>query len=251
MRTPVLAGNWKMFKTVREAIELVEGLHGLIGKQYDREVVVCPPFTALYSVSKILDEKTIKLGAQDLYWEEKGAYTGEVAPLMLKDVGCSYVIIGHSERRKYFHEIDDEVNKKVKAALSVGLSPIVCVGETLAQREEGKTQAVVQMQVQGALKELTGSQVEKLIIAYEPIWAIGTGKTDSPDEARKTIEMVRNVIASAYGNESAEKVRILYGGSVKPENIDSFMKEKGIDGALVGGASLTPESFGRIVKFQV
>ncbi|MDQ7822995.1 MAG: triose-phosphate isomerase [Candidatus Eremiobacteraeota bacterium] len=250
MRTPLLAGNWKLHKTVREAKELVEELHRAIGKLYEREVVVCPPFTALQAVSSILDGKTIKLGAQDLFWEEKGAYTGEVAPLMLKDVGCTYVIIGHSERRKYFSETDEWVNRKAKAALEAGLIPIICVGESLAQREEGKTVDVVTTQVQAALKDLTASQVERVVIAYEPIWAIGTGKNDSPVEAQKTVSTIRNVMAAQAGDESAGKVRILYGGSVKPDNIDSFMKERDIDGALVGGASLTCESFSRIVKYE-
>ncbi|MHC9539883.1 MAG: triose-phosphate isomerase [Vulcanimicrobiota bacterium] len=249
MRTPMLAGNWKMFKTVREAIDLVEELHTRLGAVYDREVVLCPPFTALYPVAKALEGKTMRLGAQDIFWEEKGAYTGEVAPIMLRDVGCMYVIIGHSERRKYFHESDSDVNRKVKAAYNVGLSPIVCVGETLEQREQGKTKTVVDVQVREALKELTATQIEKLVIAYEPIWAIGTGKTDTPPEAASTIDMIRNIIASIFGNESAEKVRILYGGSVKSDNIDGFMGQKGIDGALVGGASLTADSFARIVKY--
>jgi len=250
MRTPVLAGNWKMYKTVKEALALVEELHAIVGQVYDREVVVCPPFTSLHAVSRVLEGKIIRLGAQDLFWEEQGAYTGEVAPLMLRDVGCTYVIIGHSERRKYFRESDEEVNRKSKAALNAGLIPIICVGETLEQREEGKTKSVVEEQVRGALRELTATQVEKIVIAYEPVWAIGTGKTDTPPEANGTIGMVRTVIASLHGNESAEKVRILYGGSVKPENIDAFMKEKEIDGALVGGASLKPESFARIVQYR-
>ena len=250
MRMPILAGNWKLFKTVNEAKDLVENLHNLIGRMHEREVVVCPVFTSLYPVSKILDGKSIKLGAQDVYFEEKGAFTGEVAPLMLKDVGCTYVIIGHSERRKYFGETDEIVNKKTKASLSSGLLPIVCVGESLEEKEAGQTVSVVSRQVNGALKDLNASQIEKLVIAYEPIWAIGTGKNDSPDSAQKTIKEIRNVIASICGDSVAEKVRILYGGSVKPENIDAFMKERDIDGALVGGASLTAESFARIVKYE-
>lgn len=250
MRMPMLAGNWKLFKTINEAKDLVESLHGLIGRIHEREVVVCPVFTSLYAVSKILEGKSIKLGAQDVYFEEKGAFTGEVAPLMLKDVGCTYVIIGHSERRKYFGETDEIVNKKVKSSLSAGLLPIVCVGESLEEKESGQTINVVSRQVNEAMKDLNASQIEKLVIAYEPIWAIGTGKNDSPDSAQATIKEIRNVLASICGDSTAEKVRILYGGSVKPENIDAFMKERDIDGALVGGASLTAESFARIVKYE-
>jgi len=250
MRTPILAGNWKLFKTVKEAKDLVESLHSIIGRIYDREVVVCPVFTSLYPVSQILDGKSIKMGAQDVYFEEKGAFTGEVAPIMLKDVGCTYVIIGHSERRKYFGETDEIVNKKTKAALEAGLIPIICVGESLEEKESDQTLNVVTVQVNGALKDLTPSLIEKTVIAYEPIWAIGTGKNDNPSSAQTTISTIRNVMASICGENSAEKVRILYGGSVKPENIDGFMKERDIDGALVGGASLTAESFARIVKYE-
>lgn len=250
MRTPLLAGNWKMHKTISESVGLVNELNGLIGKIYERDVVVCPPFTSLHAVRDALKETVIKLGAQDVFWEEKGAYTGEVAPLMLRDAGCTYVIIGHSERRKYFSETDSMVNKKAHAGFNAGLIPIVCVGETLEQREAGKTRTVVEEQVRGALKDLTSLQIEKLVIAYEPIWAIGTGKTDSPEEANNTIKTIRNIVASLYGDESAQKTRILYGGSVKPDNIDSFMREKEIDGALVGGASLEAVSFARIVKFE-
>lgn len=250
MRTPLLAGNWKMHKTVKESVVLVEDLNREIGKVFDREVVVCPPFTSLHPVSKILEGTTIKLGAQDLYWEEKGAFTGEVSPGMLREAGCNYVIIGHSERRKYFGETDETVNKKVKAAIETGLDPIMCVGETLEQREAGKTRSVVEEQVRGGLKGLTSTQAEKLVIAYEPIWAIGTGKTDTPPEADATIKTIRNVLASLFGDECAERIRILYGGSVKADNIDSFMREKNIDGALVGGASLEAAGFARIIKYQ-
>ncbi len=250
MRMPIIAGNWKLFNTVREAQELVENIHGLIGRIHDREVVVLPVFTSLYPVAKLLEDKSIKLGAQDLFFEEKGAYTGEVAPLMLKDVGCSYVLIGHSERRKYFGETDVIVNRKVKAAIEAGLIPIICVGESLQDKEFGMTIDVVSRQTAGALKDLLASEIEKVVIAYEPIWAIGTGKSDNPSSAQQTISGIRNIIASMTGDESANKVRILYGGSVIPENIDAYMKERDIDGALVGRASLTAESFARIVKFE-
>lgn len=250
MRTPILAGNWKLNKNVKEAVDFVESLYAEIGRVHDREVLVCPVFTSLYAVGKHIGDKCIKMGAQNLYCEEKGAYTGEVAPLMLKDVGCTYVIIGHSERRKYFGECDDFVNRKVKAALNAGLLPIICVGESLEEKEAGQTQAVTERQVRGAVKDLSATDITKIVIAYEPIWAIGSGKSDSPEGAQETISSIRRVLADIAGEENSQKIRILYGGSVKPENIDAFMRQKDIDGALVGGASLKVESFARIVNFQ-
>ncbi|MCE1247484.1 MAG: triose-phosphate isomerase [Firmicutes bacterium] len=250
MRVPFLAGNWKMFKTVREALNLVEGLINDTKGIKDREIVVCPPFTALHAVAKAIDGTNIRLGAQNMYFKENGAFTGEVSPEMIKEIGCRYVILGHSERRNIFGETDELINQKLKAAISWGLNPILCVGESLQQRENGETQAWVGSQVKADLEGLTPSEVEKLVIAYEPIWAIGTGKTDTPQGANDTISMVRNLIAENSSYEVAQKVRILYGGSVKPQNIDNFMAEKDIDGALVGGASLEVESFARIVKFE-
>lgn len=250
MRLPLLAGNWKMHKTIREAVDLVQGLESQLKNELNREVLVCPPFTALSEVHKALEGSRIKLGAQDLYWEEKGAFTGEISPLMLKDAGCQYVIIGHSERRHLFKETNRETNFKVKAALAYGLAPILCVGETLEEREAGRTREVVGLQLREGLKELTGSEITPLVIAYEPVWAIGTGKTDTPGEANLTCGYLRELLGELFGYDTAQKIRILYGGSVKPENIDGFMQETEIDGALVGGAGLNVESFTRIVKFE-
>lgn len=250
MRIPFLAGNWKMYKTVQEAINLVTELIEMTKDVRDREIVVCPPFTALYSVSKVLEGTHIKLGAQNMYYKESGAFTGEISPAMLKEPGCRYVILGHSERRNIFGETDKLINEKLKAALSWGLSPILCVGESLEQREKGETQEWVRHQVAIDLDGLTPSEIEKMVIAYEPIWAIGTGKTDTPSNANETICMVRELIAEKSSYEVAQKVRILYGGSVKPQNIDGFMAQKEIDGALVGGASLKAEDFARIVKYE-
>lgn len=250
MRTPLLAGNWKMFKTVREATVLVEDLLKATETVYDRDMVVCPPFTALHAVGKLLEGKKIRLGAQDLYWEDEGAYTGEVSAGMLRDVGCDFCVIGHSERRKYFGESDGDVSRKVLKALEFGLVPIVCVGETLEEREAGRTEDVVRTMVVGAVKGLTSSQGEKLVIAYEPVWAIGTGKTDTPEEADRTIGMVRRELGDVFGWSTAESIRILYGGSVKPDNIDGFMARPQIDGALVGGASLKADGFARIINYQ-
>lgn len=250
MRIPFLAGNWKMHMTVREAVNMVEELVKLTKDIKDRDVVVCPTFTALHAVAKVIEGTHVKMGAQNMYFEQKGAYTGEISPEMLKDVGCKYVILGHSERRNIFGETDELINKKLKAALEWGLSPILCVGESLEQREAGETKPWVRSQVEKDLEGMTSSEIEKMVIAYEPIWAIGTGKTDTFAGANETIEMVRNLIADAASHDIAQKVRILYGGSVKPNNIDGFMAEKDIDGALVGGASLKATDFARIVKFE-
>ncbi|MFH1453426.1 MAG: triose-phosphate isomerase [Armatimonadota bacterium] len=250
MRAPLMAGNWKMHNNVRESVNLVEDLYKQVSNVKDREILVCPVFTSLYPVSKALENTNIKMGAQDLFWEEKGAFTGEVSPGMIKDVGCAYVIIGHSERRAYFGETNETVNKKVKAAFSYGLNPIVCVGESLELREKGDTQKFVKGQIREGLKELIGVKIENLVIAYEPIWAIGTGKTDTPEGANDIIKMIRAELADIFTEEAASKIRILYGGSVKPDNIDAFMATSDIDGALVGGASLNADSFARIVKYQ-
>jgi triosephosphate isomerase len=250
MRIPFLAGNWKMYKTVREAVNLVEDLAKNTKDVREREVVVCPPFTALSSIAKTIEGTHIKMGAQNMYYKEEGAFTGEISPLMLKDLNCTYVILGHSERRNVFGETDDLINLKLKAAFQTGLIPILCVGESLKQRESGETQSWVRAQVEKDLEGLTTSEIGKIVIAYEPIWAIGTGKTDTPEGANDTIGMVRNLIADKSSYEIAQKVRILYGGSVKAENIDGFMAQKEIDGALVGGASLKADSFSRIVKYE-
>lgn len=250
MRVPFLAGNWKMHKTTREAVNLVEELIKNTRDVKDRDVVVCPTFTSLYPVGKAIEDTHVKMGAQNMYFEEKGAFTGEISPLMLKDVGCRYVILGHSERRNIFNETDQLINMKLKAAFSYGLTPILCVGESLEQREKGQTREWVMSQVEIDLDGITPSEVEKMIIAYEPIWAIGTGKTDSPESANETIKMIRDLLAEKSSYDIAQKVRILYGGSVKPHNIDGFMAQPDIDGALVGGASLKADSFTRIVKYE-
>ena len=239
-----------MFKTVPEARELVEGLKKALQSTDGVEVAVCPPFTALEQVAEILKGTEIKLGAQNLFWEEEGAFTGEVSPLMLKDVGCEYVIIGHSERRQYFKETDEQVNRKVQTALAHGLKPIVCVGETLEQREAGKTERLVESQVQKALSGVEQARVPEIVIAYEPIWAIGTGRSSNGNDANQVIGLIRKTIAGIFNTETAEKVRIQYGGSVKPQNIKEFMDETEIDGALVGGASLQVDSFKSIVFYQ-
>lgn len=248
MRKPIIAGNWKMYKTNTEARALVNGLKEKT-MPAAVEVVLCPPFTALTTVAELLQGTAIGLGAQDLFWEDEGAYTGEVSPLMLKELGCSYVIIGHSERRQYFGETDETVNKKVKAALRHGLKPIICVGESLQQREVGETNAFVAGQVEKALDGLAPESIPQVVIAYEPIWAIGTGRSSSGSDANEVIGLVRQTIAKKFGSSLAEQVRIQYGGSVKPGNIKEFMDQPEIDGALVGGASLKAEDFYGIISY--
>jgi triosephosphate isomerase len=211
---------------------------------------VAPPFTALYAVRKELDGSSIGLAAQNLYWEEKGAFTGEVSPLMLKEVGCHYVIIGHSERRQFFGETDETVNRRIKAALAQGLKVIFCIGETLKEREEGKTFPVIEKQVEGGLKGLSDKEMKNMVIAYEPVWAIGTGKTATPEQAEEVHRSIRGKIEKLYSREVSEEIRIQYGGSVTPENVKGLMNQPDIDGALVGGASLKAESFSKIVRFK-
>ncbi len=249
MRTPIIAGNWKMFKTNSEARLLVTGLKEKLAAVHDVEVVVCPPFTALASVAELLKDSKIALGAPNLFWEEEGAYTGEVSPVMLRDLGCQYVIIGHSERRQYFGETDQQVNKKVKAALRHQLLPIICVGETLEQREAGETDSLVSSQVEKALTGVGAEQIPKVVIAYEPIWAIGTGRSSTGEDANKVITLIRKTIAQQYQQEIADIVRIQYGGSVKPGNIKELMEKSDIDGALVGGASLKADDFVKLVNY--
>lgn len=250
-RTPLIAANWKMHKTVREATTLVrELLAGLDVHSNDREVLVCPPSTALSAVASVLSNGQMRLGCQNVFWAEKGAYTGEVSPAMAKDVGCSYVIVGHSERRQIFGETDEMCRKKVRAVLDWGMSALLCVGESLEEREAGGTQAKVMGQVRAALQGLSETDGARLTIAYEPIWAIGTGRNDTPAEAGKTIGFIRGVLSELFGETVANQIRILYGGSVKPDNIDGFMAQTDIDGALVGGASLDAASFLRIVGYH-
>jgi triosephosphate isomerase len=251
MRKPLIAGNWKMYKTINEAIELTTGIKRELLDFVDADIVVCPTFTCLNSVYEVIMDTVIRLGAQNLFWEKEGAYTGEISPIMLKDCGCEYVIIGHSERRKYFSETDQSVNKKIKAALEVGLIPIVCVGETLEEREAEKTIEVVENQLKGCFAELKDEDMLKLVIAYEPVWAIGTGKTATPQQAQEVHKFIRNWLAENFTSDVASSLRILYGGSVKPSNIKELMQEEDIDGALVGGASLEDKSFVEIVKNAV
>lgn len=250
MRIPLIAGNWKMYKTVGEATTLVRDLLAGLGELSDREAIVCPPFTALAAVAALVADSPLGLGAQNLYPEAQGAFTGEVSPPMLVDIGCRYVIIGHSERRQYFGESDAFVNRKLRAALAHGLRPIVCVGESKPQRDAGQAEPIVTAQVCAALLEVPPDQMANVVIAYEPIWAIGTGDTATPADAQAMHAAIRATLAELYGSEIAATVRIQYGGSVKPDNIDELMAQPDIDGALVGGASLQAASFLRIIHYQ-
>ncbi len=249
MRKKVIAGNWKMNMLPNEAIEYIETLSKLI-KNTENEVVLCVPYTDLFYALLTAQNTNIKIGAQNMHFEEKGAYTGEISPQMLKSINVEYVIIGHSERRQYYNETDETVNKKLKSAHKVGLKPIVCVGETLEQREEGKTSEVITKQTALALEGLNEKEVEETIIAYEPIWAIGTGKTATSEDANESIKEIRKEIARKYGQQTAERVIIQYGGSVKSKNAKELFSMSDIDGGLVGGASLDPEEFSKIVNFD-
>jgi triosephosphate isomerase (TIM) len=249
-RLPFIAGNWKMNKTVGEALDLVRALKASISNVSGVEVAVAPPFTALHAVSRELSGTPIRVAAQNLFWEEKGAFTGEISPGMIKDAGCDYVIIGHSERRQFFGETDETVQRRMKTALASGLKPILCVGETLQEREAGKTFAVIERQIEGGLRELGGQGLESLVVAYEPVWAIGTGKTATPEQAEEVHRFIRRKLETRVSRPFAERVRIQYGGSVTPENVKGLMSQENIDGALVGGASLKEETFARIVRFK-
>lgn len=250
MRIPVIAGNWKLFKTIGESVALVNELKPLVANNQGVEIVVSPVFTALSRVSDAIAGSNICLAAQDCYWEEEGAFTGEVAPKLLKDAGCSHVIIGHSERRQYFGETDLTVNKKTRAAIAAGLNAIVCVGETLAERESEQTFSVIESQIQGSLAGLTADNFTHIVIAYEPVWAIGTGKTASDAQAQEVHAFIRQLIARLFNQSLADAIRILYGGSVKPDNVKGLMAQPDIDGALVGGASLKAETFAAIASFN-
>ena len=249
MRRKVIAGNWKMNMLPNEAIEYIQAFEPLV-KDAKAEVILCVPYTDLFYCLMNAQNTNIKIGAQNVHFEEKGAYTGEVSAKMLKSIGVEYVIIGHSERRQYFAETDETVNKKIKAALANGLKPIVCVGETLEQRESGKTVEIITNQTKLALEGLTREQVKGIIIAYEPIWAIGTGKTATSEDANNSIKAIRTEIANIYGSEVAEEVIIQYGGSVKSSNAKELFACSDIDGGLVGGASLKPDEFSKIVKYD-
>ncbi|WP_373497996.1 triose-phosphate isomerase [Desulfococcus sp.] len=249
-RKPFIAGNWKMFKTVGEAVRTAKELSDRVSDAPDVDIMIAPNFTALAAVHDALGESTVMLGGQNLFWESEGAFTGETSPVMLRDAGCRYVIIGHSERRQYFGETDETVRKKVKAALENGLAPILCVGETENERETKKTFSVLDKQIQNGLKDLLSDELGPLVIAYEPVWAIGTGKTASREQAQEVHRFLRSVIETMFGNELANAIRIQYGGSVKPNNIKALMEMPDVDGALVGGASLDAEIFSRILHFQ-
>ena len=248
MRTPVIAGNWKMYKTTRQAAETIRSLAELVKGVQEVEVVICPPFTALAAAVEAAKGSPVAIGAQDCYWEKEGAFTGQVAVPMIADLGCSHCIVGHSERRQFFGETDATVDKKIEAVLANGLNCIACVGETLAEREAGQTFAVLERQVRkGLSRHLTSA---RLVIAYEPVWAIGTGKTATPVQAQEAHAFIRQVVAEAASPEAAKAVRILYGGSVKPDNIATLMAQPDVDGGLVGGASLDAASFAKIVRFR-
>jgi len=249
-RRPIIAGNWKMNKTTVEARDLAARLVPLVSGILDRDIVLAPPFTALLAVADTIKGTNLVLSAQNLFWEDKGAFTGEVSAEMLLDLGCKYVIIGHSERRQFFGETDETVNKKVRQALNKGLLPIVCVGELLKEREAGRANEVIDRQVTGALKDVNAAEMQKIVIAYEPVWAIGTGKTATPEQANEIHSFIRKKVEVTYGRAVADSLRIQYGGSVTPENVSTLMAMPDIDGALVGGASLKPESFAALVTFK-
>jgi triosephosphate isomerase (TIM) len=251
MRKPVIAGNWKMYKLLGDAVDTALALKPLVANANHCEVVIAPVFTALKTVAARLEGSNIRVSAQDCAAESKhGAHTGEVAADMIKDIGCSHVVIGHSERRQFYGETDATVNAKVKSSLQAGLTPIVCVGEMLAEREAGSAQSVVKTQLQGGLDGLTVADTERIIIAYEPVWAIGTGKTATPEQAQEMHGVIRQSISEVHGKAIADRMRILYGGSVKPDNIAELMSQEDVDGALVGGASLDAESFAKIVNYK-
>lgn len=247
MRKPIIAGNWKMHKTIAEALEFVHEVKDRVNND-KVEAVICAPFTLLKDLKQATKGTNIKIGAQNMHFEEKGAFTGEISPLMLKELDMDYVVIGHSERRQYFNETDETVNKKVLKALEVGIDPILCVGETLEEREAGNTKDVCKVQVEKALENVSKEDLAKVVIAYEPVWAIGTGKTATSEDANDVIAYIREVVANLYG-ELANEVRIQYGGSVKPSNVAEIMNQSDIDGALVGGASLEANDYVELVNF--
>jgi triosephosphate isomerase len=243
-----IAGNWKMFTTPDEAAALAKALKVKVVNIHKVEMAVCPPFTNLSTVAELLKGTAIRLGAQNLYWEAEGAFTGEISAKMLRGAGCDYVLIGHSERRQYFGETDSTVNRRLKRALAAGLLPIVCVGETLAQRQAGETEKVVEAQVRGALAEISAADFMKVVIAYEPVWAIGTGVNATSEQAQQVHSFIRQLLENLYNRELSAACRIQYGGSVKPANAAELLRQPDVDGALVGGASLQAESFAAIIK---
>jgi len=249
MRTKVVAGNWKMNNDINSSVTLINEIKkGLNQKNLKVEVIICPPFTSLETANVLIKDTPIKLGAQNMYFETSGAFTGEISPLMLKSVGCEYVILGHSERRTIFLESNQLINKKIKSAVANGLKPIFCIGETLEEREKGETFKVVETQIREGLADLTESELKNLIIAYEPVWAIGTGRNATPEQAEEVHKFIRDLITQIYSKEFADKLIIQYGGSVKPENSKDLMSQPDIDGALVGGACLKADSFIKIIE---
>ncbi len=250
MRKPIIAGNWKMNTSIDEAVKLVSDLKVEVASVNDVEVVVCPPFTHLSIIKEKLTGSNIGLGAQNVSVNDNGAYTGEISIAMLKDIGCDYVILGHSERRQYFNESDQFINSKVKKVLESGLKPIICVGEKLEEREKNITTDIITAQIKGCLEGLSESDMRKSVIAYEPVWAIGTGKTASNDQAQEVHKLIRDLLTELFSESLSQEIRIQYGGSVKPDNVEGLMAQTDIDGALVGGAALKADSFGAIVKYK-
>lgn len=251
MTRPFIAGNWKMYKSIPETINLINSIKAGVHTVTDVDIVICPPFTALQAANEALADSKIDLGAQDMHYETEGAFTGEISPIMLKDVGCRYVILGHSERRMHFKETDELVNKKVLAALKYSFIPIVCIGETLEEREARRAMEVVKRQFDHSLANIEPKEMERVIIAYEPVWAIGTGRTATPEQAEQMHSYIRRLLHEKCGDEISGKVRILYGGSVKPDNVQQLMEKPNLDGALVGGASIKAESFIQIVANSI
>ncbi len=249
MRKPVIAGNWKMYKTIAEGVDFIQKIAPMAASASHCDVVVAPPFTALAAVSQAAKGSKVGISAQDMHWDKEGAHTGDVSSTMIVDAGCTYVIIGHSERRHDHGETDEQVNRKLKAALAEGLTPIMCVGETLAQRESGGTGQVLKTQFEGGLAGLTPYDFSRIIIAYEPVWAIGTGRTATPEMAAESHHILRDLARQRFGEAEARSVRILYGGSVKPDNVGGLMGQPEIDGALVGGASLKVDSFAALINY--
>ena len=249
MRKPIVAGNWKMHKTVQEAVDLAQAIAPLVGQSLATcDVVLCPTYTSLGAVYGVIKDSGVGLGAQNMHWESEGAYTGDISPAMILTSGSTYVILGHSERRQYAFESDEMVNRKTKAALAAGLTPIVCVGEQLDQREAGRVEEVVIGQVRAALEDVKGDQAPSIVLAYEPVWAIGTGKTATAGQAEEVHALIRAFLTERFGSEAAGVIRIQYGGSVKPENAEELFSQENIDGGLIGGAALQADSFAAIVK---
>jgi len=247
MRTPLIAGNWKMFKTVTEAVVFAKEFRSVVKDVTGVEIVVAPPFTAIHAMAEALRNTNVAVAAQDVYWEKEGAFTGEISPAMIKEAGAELVIIGHSERRRLFQETDATVNKKIVAAIGADLTPIVCVGETLEERERNQTLAILDRQIKDGLDRLTAEQIADLVVAYEPVWAIGTGRNATAAQAQEAHAHIRGRLRQWFGADAADRCRVLYGGSVKPDNISGLIQEPDVDGALVGGASLDVKGFGEIV----